>query len=70
MTWGQAFESILHRYNVGGAMLWAVLFVGAGYLFGNLPFVQVQAFLDDLTTTARTHGVTWGSVMSLSSMSY
>lgn len=21
-------------------MLWSVLFVGAGYLFGNLPFVQ------------------------------
>ena len=29
------------RYNVGGAVLWSVLFVGAGYFFGNLPFVQV-----------------------------
>lgn len=28
------------RYNIGGAVLWSVLFVGAGYLFGNLPFVQ------------------------------
>ena len=27
-------------YNVGGALLWTVLFVGAGYFFGNLPFVQ------------------------------
>jgi hypothetical protein len=70
MTLGQAFESILHRYNVGGAILWAVLFVGAGYLFGNLPFVQVQAFLDDMTITARTHKLTWGSVLSLSLKSY
>lgn len=28
-------------YNVVGAILWAVLFVGAGFFFGNLPFVQV-----------------------------
>ncbi|EIE23211.1 hypothetical protein COCSUDRAFT_23829, partial [Coccomyxa subellipsoidea C-169] len=27
-------------YNVGGALLWTVLFVGAGYFFGNLEFVQ------------------------------
>ena len=27
-------------YNVGGALLWTLLFVGAGYFFGNLPFVQ------------------------------
>lgn len=27
-------------YNVGGALLWTVLFCGAGYLFGNLPVVQ------------------------------
>ncbi len=25
---------------MAGAVLWAVLFVGAGYLFGNLPIVQ------------------------------
>jgi membrane-associated protein len=27
-------------YNVIGGVLWAGLFVGAGYLFGNVPFVQ------------------------------
>lgn len=27
-------------YNVGGGILWTVLFVGAGYLFGNVPFVK------------------------------
>jgi membrane-associated protein len=27
-------------YNVVGALLWAVLFVGAGFWFGNMPFVQ------------------------------
>lgn len=27
-------------YNVAGALLWTVLFVGAGYFFGNLPVVQ------------------------------
>lgn len=27
-------------YNVFGGILWAVLFLGAGYLFGNLPFVR------------------------------
>jgi hypothetical protein len=37
---------VVHRYNVGGAILWAVLFVGAGYLFGNLPFVQVLLAAD------------------------
>lgn len=34
---------VVHRfgaYNVGGALLWTALFVGAGYFFGNLPFVQ------------------------------
>lgn len=28
------------RYNVVGAILWVVPFVGAGYLFGNVPFVR------------------------------
>ncbi len=27
-------------YNVSGAILWVGLFVGGGYIFGNLPFVQ------------------------------
>lgn len=27
-------------YNVGGAVLWSVLFVGAGALLGNLPAVK------------------------------
>lgn len=27
-------------YNVGGAILWSVLFVGAGALLGNLPAVK------------------------------
>jgi membrane-associated protein len=27
-------------YNVAGALLWVAVCVGAGYLFGNLPFVQ------------------------------
>lgn len=27
-------------YNVLGALVWTVLFVGAGFFFGNLPIVQ------------------------------
>lgn len=27
-------------YNISGAILWVGLFVGAGYFFGNLPFVR------------------------------
>ena len=27
-------------YNVLGAIVWSVMFVGAGFFFGNLPFVQ------------------------------
>lgn len=27
-------------YNILGAAIWSVLFTGAGYFFGNLPFVQ------------------------------
>ena len=27
-------------YNVTGAILWVGLFVGAGFFFGNLPFVR------------------------------
>jgi len=27
-------------YNVTGAIVWVGLFIGAGYLFGNMPFVQ------------------------------
>lgn len=29
-------------YNVVGALIWTVLFVGAGFFFGNLPVVQVR----------------------------
>lgn len=27
-------------YNVVGAIVWTVLFVGAGFVFGNIPAVQ------------------------------
>jgi membrane protein DedA with SNARE-associated domain len=27
-------------YNIGGALLWTFLFVGAGFFFGNIPAVQ------------------------------
>src|SRR5438093_1058523 len=27
-------------YNIGGAVLWVMLLVGGGYLFGNLPFIR------------------------------
>ena len=27
-------------YNVTGAMTWVFLFVGGGYLFGNMPWVK------------------------------
>ena len=27
-------------YNVGGAVLWVLLFVGGGYLFGNIPLIK------------------------------
>lgn len=27
-------------YNVGGAVLWVLLFVGGGYLFGNIPLIR------------------------------
>ncbi len=27
-------------YNIVGGILWAVLFLGAGYLFGNIPFIR------------------------------
>jgi membrane protein DedA with SNARE-associated domain len=29
-------------YNIGGAILWTVLFVGAGFFFGAIPAVQVS----------------------------
>ena len=35
MTYGKFF-----LYNVTGAILWVGLFVGAGYIFGNIPAVQ------------------------------
>ncbi len=27
-------------YNVGGALLWTIMFVGAGFFLGNLPAVK------------------------------
>jgi len=27
-------------YNVTGALIWVILFLGAGYLFGNIPFIR------------------------------
>ena len=27
-------------YNIGGAFLWILLLVGAGFFFGNIPIVQ------------------------------
>ena len=27
-------------YNVGGALLWVIMFVGAGFFLGNLPAVK------------------------------
>jgi membrane-associated protein len=27
-------------YNVLGAFLWTAIFIGLGYFFGNIPFVQ------------------------------
>lgn len=29
-------------YNVSGAILWVIIFLGAGYLFGNVPFVKAN----------------------------
>ena len=40
---GYPCRSCVRRFNVAGAVLWTVLFVGAGFFFGNLPFVQVRA---------------------------
>jgi len=33
------YKSFL-KFNVLGGLLWVFLFIGAGYLFGNLPFVK------------------------------
>eukprot|EP00879_Flechtneria_rotunda_P001596 GHRR01001756.1.p1 GENE.GHRR01001756.1~~GHRR01001756.1.p1 ORF type:complete len:330 (+),score=102.76 GHRR01001756.1:102-1091(+) len=37
---GSMSYSRFAMYNVGGALLWTLLFLGAGYFFGNLPVVQ------------------------------
>lgn len=33
-------------YNVGGAVLWTVLFLGAGFFFGNLPGGHLRFNID------------------------
>ncbi len=37
---GSMAYSKFAAYNVLGALVWTVLFVGAGFFFGNLPVVQ------------------------------
>ncbi len=37
---GSMAYSKFAAYNVLGAVVWTVLFVGAGFFFGNLPVVQ------------------------------
>ena len=39
---GQMLYRRFFMFNVVGAVAWVVLFIPAGYLFGNLPFVQKQ----------------------------
>jgi membrane-associated protein len=39
---GQMVYRRFFMFNVVGAIAWVVLFIPAGYLFGNLPFVQKQ----------------------------
>lgn len=37
---GHMSYQVFSLYNVIGALLWTLLFVGAGYLFGNIPVVR------------------------------
>lgn len=37
---GRMKYSTFSTYNVVGALLWATIFLGAGYVFGNIPFVK------------------------------
>lgn len=39
-------------YNITGAVVWVVLFAGAGYLFGNLPWVEENLTLGMLVIVA------------------
>lgn len=39
-------------YNISGAIVWVVLFAGAGYLFGNLPWVEENLTLGMLVIVA------------------
>lgn len=37
---GAMSHATFQLYSIGGGVLWVVLFVGAGYFFGNIPFVK------------------------------
>jgi membrane-associated protein len=37
---GRMSYSKFITYNIGGGILWVGLFIGTGYLFGNIPFVK------------------------------
>lgn len=37
---GRMPQSVFHFYNVVGGLVWIGLFLGAGYFFGSMPFVE------------------------------
>jgi hypothetical protein len=42
-------------YNVGGALVWTALFVGAGFFFGTIPAVQVSRLVPPSSSGAVPH---------------